>query len=847
MEDDPKYELQVPLENAKEPFRIDQPYQGQAVEADPFVVKGGTIIPVAVHVFKVNPDKSEIPLGFTFPALTPGGPWALSTFVPLGRHTIVARSYGIDGTTADTLPVSFNKLGVLVPAPLIEPVGSWTEDQLPVISGTIPAGAPVVFTQVIIHPDREPEQPLCTAHVNLERRWRESANRKLTPGVHSIVATQYWAGEKISLSSNSMIFHIRPRKLQVTVKSLPDNKVKFSGGGYGGAEVVLTVVDGPGGKTLTATVGDTSQWAVEATNWEAGRYTLSAVQRVSDNAGGWIPSDHVEFDFDWVRPPPAPPTDLKHTQEYTPTFSGKGVNGATVEVTDKNGGSVAPDTKVFGLEWSMKASLLWGPTLGRQVRVRQELDGLWSTKVDLTVTIRPLAPVITSIVDNELSPDITGTCWAGAGVNLVYSDAPSTVHNPFVTNDTWTFQRTIPFAHDVTHTVTVSQTVDSQTSESASKMFTIPLPKLDITSPEPGKDEEVGRDLIVKGNNGVKCATVKIRDAQYSSILGSSLLTKDGPWSVCLDEPLAFRRYSIDATQSNSVRESERSEECTFTVVLLPPMIEVPQPGDDLPRTSIISGQGMPGARVSVWRQDNPVPVLSEIPVDESGHWEGSVVLFSVGKIVIWAMQTFEQQTSKDSPPLICNVVPNVPFMETPAPDELVQNEVVCSGFGFTGDTVTVALADALQTDLGQVQVLADRSWSMRITLDCPGGDHLLIAVQSRDGFASAPSPERLIRLGAYQPLINVPAEGRRVADPVVFGGKGLAGVGKLVDWSNPDQTLVDGIEIAETDWRATAQVKLRPGGNWVCFQQRLAGGTGLSRRAESSRFEVESPKPSSE
>ncbi|MBU6957720.1 hypothetical protein KRR23_08190 [Pseudomonas sp. CVAP len=670
--------------------------------------------------------------------------------------------------------------------------------------------------------------------------------RDMIPGPFSVVAEQVLNGGPSGVSKVQS-FKVRPAKLAVTVTPLPNEQVKFSGSGYTGATVEITKVSGPGEAVLLTSEVKKDAWEVTVTGWVPGSYVLSAIQKVPDKPSGWILSQDYRFDRTWEV---ASPTDVTYTVvDYTPTFSGKGYTGATVVIAFEGGATAAPNVEVVGGGWSSTASQVWGPTTKRKVHIRQGLNDRWSVGwVEILVTIPLLAPEIT-ITDDGSSPIITGTCWPGAVVNLTYSDS-ATVHNPSGASGTWTFQRTDHFAHDVTHTVTVTQTFDSQTSESASEMFTIPLPKLDITSPEPGKDEEVGPDLIVKGDNGVKCATVKIRDAQNSSILGSRLLSADGPWSVALDERLAFRRYSIDATQSNSVRESERSEVCTFRVVLLPPTFEVPQPGGDLPRTSIISGQGLPGARVSVWRQGNPVPLLHDILVDENGHWEGPVMLFLVGEIVIQATQTVEQQTSKDSPPLTCNVVPNAPFMETPAPDEFVQDEVVCSGFGYTdntGDTVTVALADAPQTALGQVQVLADRSWSIRITLARPGGIHKLIAVQSRDGFASAPSPERLIRLGAYQPLINVPAEGCWVTDPVAFEGKGLDGMGKLFAWFNPELKLARDIVITEADWQATAQVELRRGGYWVCFQQRLAGGTESSRRAESARFEVESPKPSSE
>lgn len=736
---------------------------------------------------------------------------------------------------------------VLYPAPnaptITEPGPGTVQNQTFTISG---AGGATGATVEILD-DFGGHTVINTGPVKTGGRWDVPVT--VPPGAKSLVAEQFIGGGEHSRRSAPRFFRIRPAKLTgVTVTALDNEEVKLSGAGYTGATVEITKISGPGAAVLPTVVVKDGSWAVTAKNWVPGNYVLLAIQKVPDSPSGWIPSEDYQFTVTWALPIP---TEVTYTKEYTPTFSGKGYTGATVHIAFPGGSVVAPEARVVNGAWSSKASQVWGPTDKRRVELQQRLNDQASPDwVGIEVTIPPLAPDITSIVDSGLSPTITGTCWPGAVVELTYSGS-ATKYKPTVTNGTWTYRRDDPFAHDVTHTVTVTQTAASQTSESASKTFTIPLPQLVITSPVPGQNEEVSRDLVVKGNNGVKGATVKIRDALYNRDLGSSgPLSADGAWLVSLDKPLDFGPNSIDAIQSNSVRESVPSEVCTFKVVVLPPTFEVPLPGGDLPRISIISGKGLPDARVSVWRQGHDVPLLREILVDKDGHWEGRVELFLVREIVIWATQTFGQQTSEKSPLLTCNVVPNAPDMETPAPGEFVQDEVVCAGFGYTdntGDMVTVALADEPQTVLGQAQVLADRSWSMRITLARPGGLHKLIAVQSRDGFASAPSPERLIRLGSFQPQVNEPAEGRWVTEPIACEGEGQNGVGEVVAWFNPELKLADDIPSTEAGWKATIKEKLRPGGHRVCFQQRLEGGTVLSRWAESPRFEVDPPKPPSE
>ncbi|WP_347901691.1 hypothetical protein [Pseudomonas purpurea] len=482
-----------------------------------------------------------------------------------------------------------------------------------------------------------------------------------------------------------------------------------------------------------------------------------------------------------------------------------------------------------------------------QQRLNDQSSSAW---VEVEVTIPPLAPEITAITDNELSPTITGTCWPGAVVNLVYSGS-STVHKPTVTNGSWTFRRDIPFAPDVPHTVTVTQTAATLTSLPTSRTFTVHTPLHQPVITQPQQNQEVGRDLIVKGTDGVKGATMKLRDAQFDRPLGTpKLLASDGDWSMDL-KGLEFRKYTLDAVQSMGPRDSPRSEHCFFEVVVLPPEITVPAPGGALPRTSTISGTGLPGARVEVWLQDATVPLLSNILVGENHRWEGEVTL-PIGAKTIRAKQTLDQERpSKDSPWLTYNVVPASPFIETPAEGERVSRQGVVSGFGYSGDMVAVAFADAAQTELGRATVLDDRTWSVRVTLDRAGGVQRLIAVQSRDGFKSAPSPEQPVLLGSYLPTIDKPEQGQWVSDPVVFAGQGQAGFGAVAAWFNPELALVGGFDIDGADWQVTAERALRVGGNWVRFVQTVPGDGGgfpvFSDWADSERFEVEPPTPAPE
>ncbi|APV43110.1 hypothetical protein PFAS1_05165 [Pseudomonas frederiksbergensis] len=672
----------------------------------------------------------------------------------------------------------------------------------------------------------------------------------LEPGAVSLVAEQSRGG-MVSGRSLDRAFKIRPPLLTaVTITALPDNTVRFSGSGYSADGKVflveITKLSGPGGHSLGPVTVVNKAWQVDATNWPPGLYSFSATQKVSDGDGGWIVSTAFPFTYEWKVPAP---TEVTYTvANYTPTFSGRGYNGATVELYNHpNGGTAAPDVEVVGGHWSSRASEVWGPTLKREVKLRQRLDQVVSDWFFLEVNIVLLPPVITEMIDNEYTPIFKGTCWAGALVNLTFSDDPK-VYPAVVQGDTWTYTRPEPFEIDITHTLTVTQHAAGQDSPSTILPFSVnrflPIPV--FTAPE--VNEEVGRDLLVEGTDGVPGGRVQLRDAQFGGDLGSSdFLTMDGYWSVVL-EGLAFREYRIKAVQIMGSRESLPSGVHVFEVVVLPPVIEVPALAGAIARTAIISGAGMPFARVDVFLQGSAEPLLRDLLVNSEGHWRSEPVTLEIGHKTLWARQTFEGRLSKDSAHQAFRVVPAAPSIETPVAVGQVGRQAVVSGFGYADDEVAVAFSDEPQTVLGCVQVRPDRTWSVAVELDRPGGNYSLIAVQSRGEFHSSPSEERPVVLGTYVPSVDVPAPGRWVSDPVGFAGQGQTGEGVLVSWYNPERVLARNIVVTDQGWQSQARLRLPPGGHWVRFKQVIRRDVSWTESdwAESARFEVVSSQSES-
>jgi hypothetical protein len=257
----------------------------------------------------------------------------------------------------------------------------------------------------------------------------------------------------------------------------------------------------------------------------------------------------------------------------------------------------------------------------------------------------------------------------------------------------------------------------------------------------------------------------------------------------------------------------------------------------------MFEGKGMSGGSVTIWLEGAAEPLVSDVPVDNDSNWKVEVIL-PVGFKNIQAGQTFEDQTSLKSEMLSFSVVPAAPSIETPVVGAHIGRRTVVSGFGVSGDTVTVALSQATRTVLGTSVVQQDRTWSVMLEFDQPGGDYALVAVASSDGFDSADSPARPVVLGTYLPVFESPAAGQWISDPVGFNGQGRAGVGEVQSWFDPDLKWAPDLPVA-TAWQGRATQPLPHGGNWCRFKQTItddADGATVSDYVESKRFEVLPP-----
>ncbi|QXH71932.1 hypothetical protein KSS92_21720 [Pseudomonas atacamensis] len=777
------------------------------------------------------------------------GSWGgTSTYTfAFGENYSLVASQRYDGATS--VPSVQRNFYVIDPPRITSPGLTQTVDMTSTFTGTVVAG---ISSAVAVRSENTQAQISIPTDA-ATGAW--SASFTLTPGPHSIVGTHTYL-RVTSLTSEPFGIRVRTGKPTVTYTQANET-ITFSGTGHFDeklrTEIEFTILESPAGPMPVAPpnaqVQRNGTWSTAVTGWKLGTYEINAVQKIRDNAGGWIDSLPLTFEVKNILPDVS---DVQFTNDYQPTFSGKGFNGAMVHPNRPNSGYLeAPEAEVDGGRWSTKASTVWGPSFEREVHIKQFLDGHQSPNwFVLKVTIAPQAPGLNDPEDEGLSPRFSGTCWPDATVNIEYSDEPGIVHQGVVIGDTWEFRRDKDFAPDISHTVTVTQLAAQQTSEPASRTFIVRRPMVTPVITQPPDGSEVGRVVTVEGTMGMVGATLQLRDKRFGRPLGEpKVLSQDGDWSIDLSL-LEFRLYTFDAQQTLDGRPSLYSDEHELTVVLLPPEFLQPIPNGKLPRTALLKGTGMRGGVVDVCLLGLTEPLLSNVDVDWQGNWQAEVTL-PVGSKTIWARQRFTdesgtQQESKDSEPLHFDVVPAAPFIETPIEDDAIGQQVVVCGFGVPGDTVTVTLVGATRSEPASGIVQENRTWSAMLDASSlVGGLYRLEAVASWDGFESFETL-RSVMLGTFVPVLDEPAAGRWVTQPVQFSGKGRPGVGAVVSWYNPDVQWLAQAPVVDEKWRGEATRALPLAGNWYRFRQTLtdaADDATMSDWADSARFEVEAAR----
>lgn len=662
-------------------------------------------------------------------------------------------------------------------------------------------------------------------------------------GPTSLVAEQTYQGVT-SQASVAQSFKIKPPKLTTVQVTYPNvGTVRFSGAGYTTAWVEIWTANGALEVDTEVTNG---QWSVDWTNQPPmSARQMNARQRVADGTG-WIYSAWDDGFTITVAVPVPILTTPQVGEERKPVFSGTGNTWsgqpvARVEVRLEGESTPAvPIVDVSGSNssWSSTATEAWDPgtyyVQARQLFKPAGQDTDLSSEPTATQTFVIRAPLPTvELRPDGLTPHFSGTCLNRAQVTLWFDGDQNTPYDAVMNGATWTFTREQPFMPGA-HSASVKQSIGGQTSDAATQPFDVPVLQPIITSPI---DIDVDHNPVITGTQGVEGAVMYIHDYLTNALWGQAAVTGDA-WSVHILEDLEFGQRSVYAVQKYELLESDRSERVIFTVILFPPTIDYPQPGDAMARVSTIEGyarkaSGLDTAQVELWLDGEDEPLGKPKARGSDGYWSYEVYL-PVGPYVLRARQFFADQVSEFGPNHPFTSVPAIPLIESPALQQQVGTTVAISGHGYAGDWVEVAWSDAPQTLLGRTQVQANRTWSLQLPIDKSAGQHAWIVQQECDGYRSGWSAEHPVRVLSSAPTFTAPGAGQWFAGTAFFEGTGQSGsLVEVSQWFDARQLVAQERPVTDGTWTASPEVSLTPGAHWV--QARQSG----SDWGDSPRFEV--------
>ncbi|PAU59348.1 Ig-like domain repeat protein [Pseudomonas sp. PICF141] len=654
---------------------------------------------------------------------------------------------------------------------------------------------------------------LGTATVNTSTgAWQAQLTTDLTPGDYSLTAVHVFSGVT-SLGASPVRLKVRPPQPQLTAPNPASgvNPVLTGTGGHPGATLVLSdeTEEDLGSVTVTG-----NSWSVSPRSaLTPGVYAFKVRQSISNMLSLW---SNVRT-FSVIVPKPTLTVPITVTDQK-PSFSGmantwaKQTQAAQVEVRLNHAQTpIVPIVNVSNNRWTSTATERWAPgTYAIVIRqLYKTLNSGWPATAVSLVIPAPL-PVITKTDPEGFSPRITGTCWPGASLKLRYSDRPTVDHPVSGTNGTWTFRRDIPFAPG-NHTFTVTQSYGGQTSGEAHGAFNVPTPKLGITQPE--VNQEVGLKPTFEGTDGYKDAVLTIYDAISDQALGSKTLSSSGSWSLTPEAELSTGLRTVYVRQSFNNQFSARSDNRNFQVVILAPRVGVPALDGRLPRLGLISGTGgIPGALITVKLAGVTDPVADNIPVRDDGSWEVPSRLTEVGQKTLLVSQTYKGQSSEifQHP---FTLVPAAPYLESPVNGQRISSQVMASGFGYPGDTVSVHRRGGSGPHLlATTQVRPEGTWSVEFTWNAEWTGYSLSVQAKKSEFGSDNSPMHAIKTRSAAPSLTQPASQDWVDAAPTFAGHGRSGAQiRVASYFDPGDVLATGL-VANGSWSVQSSKSLPPG-----------------------------------
>ncbi|MFE7226184.1 Ig-like domain-containing protein, partial [Nocardioides sp. NPDC057577] len=590
-----------------------------------------------------------------------------------------------------------------------------------------------------------------------------------------------------------------------------------------------------------ATVNPDGIWELPLTEPLAdGEHSVTATQ--TDEAGNVSePSAPVVFTVDTTAPD-APvitsPADGSTTSDNTPTVTGTGEPGATVEVTI--------DGEVVG-EATVNPDGIWELPLtepladGEHTVTATQTDeagNVSEPSAPVTFTVdaaAPEAPVITSPADGsstaDPTPTVSGTAEPNSTVEVTI-DGTVVGTAPVDGDGNWSLILTDPL-DEGPHTATATATDDSGNVSDPSSPVTFTV---DQTAPEapvitgPADGSTVSDTTPPITGTGEPGATVEV--TIDGDVVGETTVNPDGTWTFTPTEPLADGEHTVTATQTDEAgNTSEVSEPVSFTVDASSdaPVITSPESGDSTnDDTPAIEGTGNPGDTITVIIDGDPV---GETTVNPDGTWTFTPTEpLEDGDHTITATATDPLgNTSGESNAVIITVdttAPEAPEITSPTDgDSTGDTTPTIEGTGEPGATVTVEIDGR---EIGTAVVQPDGTWSLEVTDPLAVGDHTVEAVQTDPAGNASPATTVDFTVTPPAPVITSPQDGDNVDDTPAVSGTGQPGATVTVQVDGED---VDTVPVGEDGTWSTTLPALACGEHTLTATQAVSVPAGGAAR----------------
>ena len=543
-------------------------------------------------------------------------------------------------------------------------------------------------------------------------------------------------------------------------------------------------------------------------NWAPGRITVNVQQTV----------DTVVSDASDVRTLSVKPAKPAITQPST-SIQGKqaleitGVhNGAVTLVMFKQGGAeVAGTFSGTGTTRTFTPTDNWAPGVSSVYAV-QTFDFVESDPGDTrTFTVKPPKPAITSPpnpAQGKQALEITDV-YNGAVTLLMFEYNVGGIAGTFSgTGATRTFTPTDNWAPGVRRVYAV-QTVDFVESDPGdTRTFSVKPPKPAITQPPSPTPANQVLTVIGVHAGSVILKMFKQGDAEVAGTFSGTEATRNftptNPWTT--------GSSTVFAKQTVSDVESDPSDPITFTVKVEelpdPPQIKQPEAYQQTPTRPILEVIGLPGALITVRRDEDEVLCAEHADPDGVMHYRLTKSLVP-GDHSIDAKQKSSGLESawSDPHPFTVKDLPKNPTIDFPRHGSTAHRKLNIRGAGETRGQILIRHEKDDEGD-AFAEIKGARSWRWDAQEPWPLGHYTIMARQEEDGDSSSwteAHPFEVIEtryaVGDAQQVPGQPVDGAQnvlLRVQVVVGDTAEAAAGVTVEWRISGQSQA--IASSETD-----------------------------------------------